>query len=753
MIYEKETTYMRWWDWERVEVYSHLQPKQIDFLSVTAKFSLMWGAKWWGKSHACRARAVWQCMEWPGLSWLVLRRTYPEVEKNMINKLKEELPAKIYRYTEKNHVMKIWKSRITFWYCQNKNDIRQFQGIEYDFICIEEITQRSEEEFRILMSSLRTSKDRYEPNCFMSGNPWGIWHARVKRLFIDRDFLPNENPDDYVFIPATIYDNEVLMNNDPSYYQNLLNLPEKRRKAYLEWNRDVFAWQYFNMFNRAVHVIDPIIPRNVKKRIICLDYWYTAPSAVYRLALTHDDKVICYREFYSPWFTYKKLALQIKALTPEDEKIDDIICDPAYINKTSESNETTLAQEFASVWLIVSPGNNDRIAWWMRIRDLLNIYEDPNTKKKTSNLKICSNCINLIRTLPALVHDDSNVEDVNTKWEDHACFTKDTLITMSDWSQKKIHDIKIWEYVKTEKWIQKVIDRALTIKNAKIYEIEFANWCKLRATSNHKIYTTKWKKTLDTISYLDIIKTLYIRKKSWRWNELLSNLMVTSTTLIENILSRIDKKNIIKDFIKRCGNTITDRFQNTTMFITKIMIPQTTESIILNWNSEKITWVNMQKRIWVIQYIEKKIESISKKLTTSQKNGIDQKSDSNDIKRIEKKHGKIGNYLIWFAQFVGKNIKHHSLVEANTVTQIVKLPHYVWEEDVYNLTVENEHNYYANGILVANSDALRYWISILFESIWSMTDVSDLNKSLWNNKKDSINFYHYDNDNIATKRF
>lgn len=411
---------MRWWEWwESINVYSKLQPKQIDFLSVTARFSFMGGAKWWGKSYACRARAVRECMEFPNLRWLVLRRTFPEVEMNMINKLREELPQDMYHYTGSNHVMKIWSSTITFGYCQNSKDVYRYQGLEFDFICIEEITQRNEEEFRILMSSLRTSKDYYTPNFFWSWNPGGIGHARVKRIWIERDFYPHENPEDYAFIPATVYDNQVLMNNDPTYLKNLLNLPEKRRKAYLEWNRDVFAWQYFTMFDRSIHVIEPVNPKNVKKRIICLDYWYAAPSAVYWMALTHDDKVICYREFYSPGFTYRKLAKQIKALTPDWERIDDIICDPAYINKPSESNETTLAEEFAKEWLNVSGGNNERIAWWMRIRDLLIIYEDPNTKKKTSNLKICSNCVNLIRTLPALVHDDSNVEDVNTKWEDH----------------------------------------------------------------------------------------------------------------------------------------------------------------------------------------------------------------------------------------------------------------------------------------------------------------------------------------------
>jgi hypothetical protein len=31
-----------------------------------------------------------------------------------------------------------------------------------------------------------------------------------------------------------------------------------------------------------------------------------------------------------------------------------------------------------------------------------------------------------------------------------------------------------------------------------------------------------------------------------------------------------------------------------------------------------------------------------------------------------------------------------------------------WSDIVYNITVEDEHEYYCNGVLVANCDALRY---------------------------------------------
>lgn len=57
---------------------------------------------------------------------------------------------------------------------------------------------------------------------------------------------------------------------------------------------------------------------------------------------------------------------------------------------------------------------------------------------------------------------------------------------------------------------------------------------------------------------------------------------------------------------------------------------------------------------------------------------------------------------------VEKNIKLISPQEQDFVVRLVRRER-CGQEDVYNLTVENEHNYYANGILVKNClDALRY---------------------------------------------
>lgn len=53
-------------------------------------------------------------------------------------------------------------------------------------------------------------------------------------------------------------------------------------------------------------------------------------------------------------------------------------------------------------------------------RDALRPYRDKNTGYTTAQFQITKNCKNLIKTLPSLIHDETNVEDLNTNGDDHA---------------------------------------------------------------------------------------------------------------------------------------------------------------------------------------------------------------------------------------------------------------------------------------------------------------------------------------------
>jgi phage terminase large subunit len=405
----------------QIPAYQVIQPKQWEFMQCPARFRLYGGAKGGGKSHAMRMECVRQALSAPNVRGLALRRTFPEIEENMVVPMLSELPKGIYDYNATKGILTFRNgSTVRFGYCRNFKDVLQYQGIEYDFECIEELTHWQEKEFKILKTSLRTSRRGIVPNFFGSTNPGGVGHAWVRRIWIDRRFHKSENPADYAFIPARVYDNRFITENNPQYLRDLEDLPDNQRRAYLLGDWDVFEGQYFTEFNRDVHVVPPFIPvRGVKKRIVCGDYGFKKPSCVLWLALMNDDTVVCYRELYVTGLLYDELAARVEALTTQDEDIDYGVFDPSVVEKENEAGNT-FSQAFRDHGVSVSLANNERLEGWNVVHKFLAPRPDPNGGRLTARLRITSNCANLIRTLPEMIHDEKDVEDLDTGLEDHA---------------------------------------------------------------------------------------------------------------------------------------------------------------------------------------------------------------------------------------------------------------------------------------------------------------------------------------------
>lgn len=305
-------------------------------------------------------------------------------------------------------------------------DVLRYQGIEYDFIGIEEITNWEEDEFDMIISSLRSTKEGVTPNFFCTGNPGGRGHGWVKKRWITREPSKNNESYDiseYAFIGAKYTDNLILMKSDPNYVKRLNALPEKIRRAYRDGDWDIFEGQYFEEFRKDLHVIPHEYPRNAKKRWISLDYGYAAPASVHWHAQLSDGTVITYRELYVTKHTYRQLAVKILAMTGESEmeEIDgQVFADPSIFSKENESTATTAFEDMMEEGLVIQKAKNKRVPGWMHMRQGMQAYEDPNTGEITSRWKITEACPNLIRTLPAMIHDAKNVEDLDTKLEDHA---------------------------------------------------------------------------------------------------------------------------------------------------------------------------------------------------------------------------------------------------------------------------------------------------------------------------------------------
>ena len=160
---------------QKFEIYPELYEKQLIFHYTPAIRRLYGGQKGGGKSYAMRAECVSQSLTAPGLRGLVRRRTFPEVKENMIDPMQRELPSQntgYYKYNINDGIFTFYNgSTIRFSYCRNMQDVLRYQGIEYDWICIEELTHWQEEEFKILMNCLRSTRPGVIPNFFGSTNP------------------------------------------------------------------------------------------------------------------------------------------------------------------------------------------------------------------------------------------------------------------------------------------------------------------------------------------------------------------------------------------------------------------------------------------------------------------------------------------------------------------------------------------------------------------------------------------------------
>ncbi len=273
--------------------FSSIQEKQKLALkrSLTTPVLFYGGAKGGGKSWLVRCREIARRLKYPNSQGLIVRRTYPELRANHILKMFQEYPILKKWYNKSDKIIYYPNGSTTeFSYLKNTDDVYTYQGREYQDISVDEITQHEEEVFKTLRSSLRTSQSGINPTVFLTGNPGGIGHSWVKRIFVDRNFTEHENPDDFSFIQAFVQDNKALMDADPEYIKRLQDLPEHLRKAYLDGDWTIFAGQMFTMLREAIHVIEPIKLPVGTQYFAGYDYGYNHPFAFVLCGLTPDGE-------------------------------------------------------------------------------------------------------------------------------------------------------------------------------------------------------------------------------------------------------------------------------------------------------------------------------------------------------------------------------------------------------------------------------------------------------------------------------
>ena len=351
--------------------------RQREFFLSRARHTAYGGARGGGKSWAMRRKFILLALRYPGLNLLLLRRTLPELRENHLIPMQREL----YGFAVYNSAERVFRfpngSRIKLGYCDTMQDVYQYQGQEYAVIGLEEATHFTEEQMRFLTTCNRTTRKDFSPRMYYTCNPGNVGHAWVKRLFIDRLYAENENPNDYLFIPARIYDNKVLLDADPNYIRQLEALPEELRRAHLDGDWDVHAGQYFREFSRDRHVIEPFEIPSWWRRFRSMDWGYNDPCCVLWHAVDGENRVYTYRELYVRETRAGEVASMVLELS-RGESISYTVASPdmwqkrgAVLSGAGGFEGETLAELFTSSGLSLTPADNSRVPGWNRVRDFL----------------------------------------------------------------------------------------------------------------------------------------------------------------------------------------------------------------------------------------------------------------------------------------------------------------------------------------------------------------------------------------------
>jgi hypothetical protein len=421
-------------------------PRQQQFHDSSAKYRLFGGAAGPGKTKALLWEAIFQTHAWPGVDTLLLRRTYPELESSLLAYFRRDVPRSAYRsYNESKHVV-TWENGSTtrFGHCRNENDVYQYQGAEFLFIGIDELTHFTLKQWQFLTSRNRCPAAGTFSCMAGATNPGNIGHAWVKALWVDRVPPPGferpelYDPGDYDFIRARLDDNPIYA-NDAEYRRTLEALPEHLRRAFLEGDWNVFAGQYFDVFDFGRHTARPEEMRLEPwwPRWISIDWGFQHPSAVYWHCAVHephrtvissearnlssayaqrdpsvaslarDDnpcRIVTYREFVQNGLSPRMLAQGIAERSGR-ERVGEIFLSPdAFAHRTAEAS---IAEQLGDVLVAnglprPAPADDDRIGGWQLMYQLL----------ESDAWVITENCAKLIECLPLLVRDDRRVEDI-----------------------------------------------------------------------------------------------------------------------------------------------------------------------------------------------------------------------------------------------------------------------------------------------------------------------------------------------------
>ena len=400
-------------------------------LACPAEILLFGGAAGSLKSETMLMDAI-QEHDRRGLRAILLRRSYPELEKSLIRRSRELYPLFGGTFNEQKRRWRFPRGgTVEFGYCEAEKDIYRYQGAEYSFIGFDESTHFSEFPIRYMLSRLRSTDPGMRLRMRLATNPGNIGHNTHKHIFHgtvcthchigehsrqpgalyrDAAWPSDQHPigKTTCFIPGRLNDHNLLGGD---YARSLASLPGAFRKALLDGCWDVYEGQYFDHWNpesmvvpRALIPAEPWWPHWVG-----IDYGFNvSQAAAYLLckspgdSLNPDGRIYVLEEYTARHQTAADFARDLAARFSRGERrILGWYLSPD-AGAAAATGHTLADQMQAAGGVGFEPASNDRIGGAMLIYSHLDRGE----------LQIADSCRQLREALPTRIHDAARPDDI-----------------------------------------------------------------------------------------------------------------------------------------------------------------------------------------------------------------------------------------------------------------------------------------------------------------------------------------------------
>ena len=478
-------------------VEEELQPKQRNLYELietsTAKWIGYGGSRGGAKSGGLRRAMLMRRMNYPGSVGVIFRKTLDDLRDNHITPLFEEQPHLRQYYNVQNKELTIpitkdgieYKSRILFVHEDNeKTFIETFQGKNFDDIFVDEATHLSEHQLVYMATSCRTTRTDMRSKFVLSMNPGGRSHSFIKRIFIDKKYIGNENPGQYQFLQAYGWDNvqwaKLALKEDglteedfykweenkrfdyfverTDYGRDLNQLPDNDRKAHLFGDWFVFAGQFFNMFSEENIVRGEYKPSVGSNIVGGLDYGQRTVLEVGDR--DYEGNITTFLEVYSEQKTPGQRAEEIAEALIKNELWNLRIVYDTNMNinlRNYTGYDKTPIQIFKDVirekfqlaghsdkeplFTVVSKASTSQYGYRAACNEAYKDY------LYTKRHKIHESCVNLISTMPELVYDikDGNGLDFDQNVGIDDPYDADKYMLMALWTPDAPEQQKTYE--------------------------------------------------------------------------------------------------------------------------------------------------------------------------------------------------------------------------------------------------------------------------------------------------------------------